>query len=271
MRALWVLPWVVLAMPDAAPTPSHKTVMARAAAFVARYTAELPHLVATETMTQQLNPKLGLPIKVQRLSTAELGWVTLSGVPEAIGFRDVIEVDGRPVGSDQTRLVDLLHGPGGGTWSEARAILDEGARYNLEPGSRNFNQPTVVVYFLQSDSQPRFRWKRRSAASAPVWELEFHERSRPTVIRGVDGRSIYSHGRVWIEAATGNVMRTGLELEIESTTYAITTEFERVAALDLVLPVRLDERYETREGVIVTGTAKYGNYRRFQTGARLVQ
>lgn len=269
---LWVLAWLASgAMPDATTTPSQQTVMARAGAFVARYTHELPRLVATETMLQQLTPTLGEPITgVRRRSVAEFGWVTLSSVPEAIGFRDVIEVDGEPVGSDQTRLVELLHGPGGGTWSQARAILDEGARHNLAPGSRNFNQPTVVVYFLQVDRQPRFRWKRRSAASAPVWELEFHERSRPTIIRAGDGRSVYSHGRVWIEAATGNVIRTGLELEFDRTTYVITTQFEHVAALDLVLPARLDERYETREGEVVTGTATYSNYRRFQTGARLL-
>ena len=41
------------------------------------------------------------------------------------------------------------------------------------------------------------------------------------------------------------------------------------AAMDLVLPVRLDERYTTPDE-IVTGSATYTNYRRFQTGARLI-
>ena len=161
--------------------------MARAAAFVERYSEQLPHLVATETMVQQMKQRRGflaeglqgriVPITVGRQSVAELAWVPVADVHEVIGVRDVVEVDGQPVGANHERLVGLLHRPGGGTWAEARAILSEGARYNLVPGSRNFNLPTVVVYFLQVDRQPRFKWKRRSPASAPLWEVEFHERS----------------------------------------------------------------------------------------------
>ena len=51
--------------------------------------------------------------------------------------------------------------------------------------------------------------------------------------------------------------------------YTLTTEFAPVAAVDLVVPVRLTERYETPEE-IVTGTATYTNYRRFQTTGRLL-
>ena len=252
--------------------PSQKAVMARAAAFVERYSEQLPHLVATETMSQQLTRKLRFLIEnVGRQSIAELGWVPVADVHEVIGVRDVVEVDGQRVGASGQRLVDLLHRPGGGTWAEARAILDEGARYNLGPGSRNFNLPTVVVYFLQADRQPRFRWTRRSAASAPLWEIEFRERSRPTVIRTGDGRSVNSRGKVWVETATGNVVRTRLDMKVDGTIYAIDTRFEYVAPMDLVLPVALDERYETGDGTIVTGAATYGNYRRFQTGARLIR
>lgn len=270
VRAVWLLALVVLGATPEGP-PSQKAILARAAARVARYSEELPRLVATETMSQQITPKPGQPVTgVRRQTVAEFGWVPLSGEKEAIGFRDVIEVDGRPVGSSPTRLVELLHGHAGGTLTEARAILNEGARYNLVPGSRNFNLPTVVVYFLEADRQARFRWTRRSRAEAVVWEMEFHERSRPTVIRTGDGRSINSRGRVWIEAATGEVMRTALELEFDGTTYAINSELEYVAAMDLVLPVRLEERHEGPDGVVVTATAVYSNYRRFQTGARLI-
>jgi len=244
--------------------------MARVGAWVVRYTAELQRLVATETLTQEFaGARPQAEEQTHRQSVAEFGWVALPGDFEAIGVRDVIEIDGRPVGSGRSRLVDLLHGPADGTWSQARAILEEGARYNLAPGSRNFNLPTVAMYFLHPDRRTRFSWKRRSLASAPVWELEFRERERPTVIRAGNGRSVSSHGRVWLEAATGAIMRTDLELEFDESTYALTTWFEHVAEMELVLPVRLDERYTRRDGV-VTGSATYTNYRRFQTGARLL-
>lgn len=272
VRAFWLVAWLAFGgMPDAASTPSQKTVMARAGAFVARYTEELPRLVATETLTQDLTPPPGQTFsQTRRRSVAEFAWVTLAGESEAIGFRDVIEVNGSPTGSERARLVDLLHGPNRGTWSQARAIIEQGARHNLVPGSRNFNLPTVAVFFLHPDRQVRFSWKRRSAPEAPVWQLEFRERSGPTLIRQGDSRPIVSRGHVWIDTATGAILRTELELEFEDVAYTLTTRFERVAEMDLVLPVRLDERYATPDEV-VTGSATYTNYRRFQTGARLVQ
>jgi hypothetical protein len=271
VRTFWLLAWLAVgATPDAASTPSQKTVMARAGAFVAGYTDELPRLVATETLTQDLTPPPGQTFdQTRRRSVAEFAWVTLAGESEALGFRDVIEVNGNPIGSERARLVDLVHGPGGGTWPQARAIIEQSARHNLVPGARNFNLPTVAVFFLHPDRQARFSWKRRSASDAPVWQLEFRERRVPTFIRQGDGRPIVSRGRVWIEVATGAILRTELELEFNDVAYALTTRFERVAAMDLVLPTRLDERYTTPDEV-VTGTATYSNYRRFQTGARLL-
>jgi len=47
------------------------------------------------------------------------------------------------------------------------------------------------------------------------------------------------------------------------------TTFDRVAALDLVLPVSLEERYETSTEIVV-GTAAYDNYRRFETDASIL-
>ena len=75
---------------------------------------------------------------------------------------------------------------------------------------------------------------------------------------------------MWIDAASGAVLRTDLVLELDTFVYELTTRFERVAAMDLVLPVQLAERYTTPEEV-VTGSATYTNYRRFQTGARLIR
>lgn len=273
MRAFW---WVAVVgvplMSAAAPAPSQKTVLSRAGAFVERYTRELPRLVATETLVQQQVPQphdVTGPSATRR-SQAEFAWVWLDREVDPIGFRDVIEVDGQPVGPDRRRLVELLHGPREASWAQARAILEEGARYNLSPGSRNFNLPTVVMFFLLPERLDRFSWKRRSDAHAPVWELTFREKRRPTLIRQRNGQPVFSRGTVWVETATGAIQRTELAIEIDRVRYALTTRFERIDALDLVLPVRLDERYATPEQV-VTGSATYSNYRRFQTGARLIR
>ncbi len=273
VRGLWLLAGLAFhGMLTSGSAPSQKAVLARAGALVARYTDELPRLVATETLVQELthqrDDEVGVPTR--RRSVAEFAWVALPGEVDPIGFRDVIEVDGQPAGPERRRLVELLHGSRQASWAQARAILEEGARHNLSPGARNFNLPTVALFFLLPERQQRFSWKRRTEPDAPVWELEFRERSRPTVIRQSDGRPAFSRGRVWVDAATGVVLRTDLVLEIEQVSYTLTTRFERVAAMDLVLPVRLEERYTTPDE-LVTGIATYTNYRRFQTGARLIQ
>ena len=54
---------------------------------------------------------------------------------------------------------------------------------------------------------------------------------------------------------------------------AIHVWFERDDKLDMLVPVRMDERYEVRavpRQVVVTGTARYSDYRRFETSVRIL-
>ena len=271
MRPFWLVAMLCAPLMGADQAPSQKAVLARAGAVVARYSHELPRLVATETLVQdQVSQPGGSGHIATRRSQAEFAWVWLADELDPIGFRDVVEVDGQAVGPNRRRLVDLLHGPNDASWAQARAILQEGARHNLLPGSRNFNLPTVVMFFLLPERQDRFTWKRQSEANASVWELTFREKSRPTLIRQSNGQPVFSRGRVWVETATGALLRTELLIKIDDVRYALTTRFERIDALGLVLPVRLEERYSTPEQII-TGTATYSNYRRFETGARLIR
>lgn len=257
-----------LAQPRRPPTDE---VLDRAGAAVVRYLAELPQIVAREEMSQKVVPPARAPTPgPRRRWVADLAWVELPDEPEAIAFRDVIEVDGDPLPGGRPRLIDLLHGGRGGTWAAARAILDAGARYNLAPGSRNFNLPTVALFFLHPERRPRFAWKRRGPPSDALWEVEFRERERPTVIRGSGGQQVYSRGRVWIDPATGVVRRTRLRVRVERVDCTLETTFALVPALQLTLPVALEERYSGPDGSVLSA-ATYSDYRRFQTGARLIR
>lgn len=278
LRSVLLLPPLLAAMSLPLPAraqapPSTRLVLDRAGALVARYLDELPRLVARESMTQHAAPTgdgTGAVAGPGRQWVAEMAWVALPGEAEALAVRDVVEVDGVAVRGAGSRLVRLLHGPGPGDWATARAILDEGARHNLAPGSRNFNLPTVALFFLHPERRARFSWTRRSPARDAVWELDFRERQRPTIVRGVRGEQVYSRGRVWIEADSGVVRRTRLHLTLDPVVYTLDTTFDHVPEVGLVLPTRLDERYAAPDRVVVS-TATYGAYRRFQTGARLMR
>ena len=272
MRVAWTS-WLLVAASAIvlARAPSQKDVIERAGRYVLAYGDALPALVATETTEQHARAaRIGGAVEVPfRRLVAEFAWVALPEAPEVIGFRDVVEVDGMPVTEHRARLEQLLHRGDGGTWAQVRAMLEEGARYNLAPGSRNFNLPTVVVFFLHPTQRARFAWSRTSA-DLSEWELSFKERGRPTMIRQGDGNPVFSRGRVRIDTATGAITYTELRLEFGAIRYLLRVRFAPNPALGLTLPAQLDEEFADPSG-IVTGSATYTNYRRFQTGARLVQ
>ena len=43
-----------------------------------------------------------------------------------------------------------------------------------------------------------------------VFVIEYREHATPTIITGLLGRDMFAHGRLWIEAATGRIVRTEL-------------------------------------------------------------
>lgn len=257
------------------PRVTREDLLTRAGARAEAYLEELPRLVARESMEQEvLGSRVAMLDGERRRWVADLAWVRLKDAPEAIAVRDVLEVDGAPVTEGRSRLVELLHGSRQGTWSEALALLNQGARHNLVPGSRNFNLPTVALFFLHPETRSRFnwtaRWPRDRRASPPSpFEIEFRERSRPTIIRGASGEQIYSRGHVWL-TGEGVVVRTEVRLAIGQVEYTLDTEFRQDEHVRLVVPHKLTERYKAPDVEIVS-TALYSHYRRFDAGARLIQ
>src|SRR6185436_13041346 len=73
-------------------------------------------------------------------------------------FRDVFQVNGEPVRDRDERLTALFLNPTSSLIEEATAIALEGARYNLGGAERTINNPLLVLAFLQSVYQSRFRF-----------------------------------------------------------------------------------------------------------------
>jgi hypothetical protein len=249
--------------------PRDRDVLARAGAQVRTYETELPKLVARETYVQRETRLDGERQEPPRRLIAEFAWVAFPESSDVLGIRDVVEVDGRDVTTERERLQHLLHGHSTGSAAEARRLLAEGARYNLGDITRNFNLPTLVLFYLHPRAQSRFSWKRRPSSGAAVWEFEYSERDRPTMIRAND-RPLFSRGRVSIEPDTGIIRRSELRLRLDDKrSYTLVTTFQNVDSLGLVLPATLQEWCET-PSMHVFGEATYDNYRRFETDARLL-
>ena len=179
----------------------------------------------------------------------------------------------------QARLEKLLvESPAVGL-ERARAIADEGARFNLGRGSRNFNVPTLVLAFLHPSVQPRFSFEKKGRTTIEgrsFVEIAFRELEAPTVVRGPDTHpDVLAAGRVWIhEGRDGTVGRTELVLDLAGdgtrTRATLATEYRPYRALTLWVPVEMRDRLQTelagargRSGSVelVEGLATYTGFR----------
>ena len=169
---------------------------------------------------QRLRASPGGPVQQTRRLGSDVAFVRAPGaaLPWWL-LRDVYEVDGRAVSDRQARLEKLLvEGPAAGL-ERARAIADEGARFNLGRSVRNFNVPTLVLAFLHPSLQPRFSFERKGTTTIEgrsFVEIAFRELAAPTVIRGPDSHpDVLAAGRVWIhDGRDGTVGRTELVLDL---------------------------------------------------------
>jgi len=71
-------------------------------------------------------------------------------------------------------------------------------------------------------------------------------------------------GRFWIDPAAGRVLRTELQMMTGPTTAVITVDYEEQPDLKLWLPVRMSERYSAFRRPVITGSATYQKFRRYQ-------
>ena len=118
-------------------------------------------------------------------------------------FRDVFERDGKQVRDRQERLSTLfLNGSSRSAFDQARAIMDESARYNIGNVSRNINVPTLPLPFLTALHRQRFAFKAgKRDDDDPGAVIEFKETGRPTFITTTGNRDLpVTGGSGWTSA-----------------------------------------------------------------------
>jgi hypothetical protein len=249
--------------PSVAGAQNNKTdeLMAKTATYVAQFVDQFSNVVAEETLLQETT----IPRR-KRAIRSDFLLVRYPGDAQWYAFRDVAEVDGKPVRDKEERLTRLFLEPAASAIRRARELQEAGSRYNLlDIGT--LNNPLTVVAFLQDQYRERFRFTLAGLdkkVGPTVRQVQFQEFRLPTLIKGNGNQDVQSRGLVWIEEDTGRVVKTELRIGSRSSPISIITEYKFDEALGINVPVAMKDWYPDGATGAIRGEATYGRFRRFQ-------
>ena len=276
-----ILPFCLPAMQASAQEPSLTDVLARAGAYVVTFQRELSGVVAEETYVQDVRGPIGMGrmpslAPTHRELKSDLLLVKPPGADRWLQFRDVFEVDGKPVRDRNERLMQLFVLPSSSSAVQVQRILDESTRYNIGDLQRTVNAPVLALVILDPRNQRRFEFKRTDRTEPilehwtgkpleSIWAIEYREVEKQTLIRTTNNRDLPARGRFWIEATTGRVFGSELVAEDPTIQGIVDVEYSIEPGIGLLVPVMMRERYDIRRGSSrVLGIATYGRFRQFQ-------
>lgn len=255
---------LAVAVPAPAQTPTATDLVRLAGRYVGTFIDTFSNVVAEETYEQESSYTRG---GQRRELKSDFLLILPPDSTVWVPFRDVFEVDGRPVRDRQERLTKTLLQPTKSALERAYQIAQESARYNIEASmKRTINNPLLALAFVQSEAQLRFRYsidRQDPAEGAGVWIVEYKEEARPTYIKGAFDKDLPVHGRYWINQSDGRIIRSEVNVEDPSVGAKITTDFRQDDRFKIDVPIRMSEIYRLTNGRVVTGTATYGRFRRF--------
>ncbi len=275
-----------------AQAPSLESVLAKAGEYVAACNQAHPVLIAEESYQQLLRPYgstshdlLASDAPLGEMGTPKLRKIrsefVLVAVRKAHGwaaFRDVFEVDGKALRPEKDRLERVFTDSFETAPDVGRTFTDASLKYNLGRTQRDVNVPTFPLMFLMPDHQQGFAFTKKGEKrvdGATVWVIEYVETQRPALFTTAEGSPKPARGEVWVEPASGRVVKTHLvfdaldaypDMKLHPERYrdfprvTIDVTYKRDAALDAWLPVEMEENY-TRRDEIVTCKISYSKFR----------
>jgi len=232
--------------------PQLSTLLTVAGTYVAEYERAFAAIVSEEVYEQTDNyPTGGGP---KRRVTASETLTFNAGGSGWMVFRNVLDVDGTPAGSQAGRLEAVAVDPSQQALSEAMRLTAESARYNLGAMKRPITVPTAALTYLRRENQPQSTFafdgmKTVAKLSAALVTFTVTEDQPAT------DDATTTTGRMWIEPESGRVVRS--ELAHTSRNVVAKVEVQYAAAEPPVavwVPVRMFEQYD----VIMTSQAVQG-------------
>ena len=287
-----------LLLPAALPqTPgvvvSADVVLERARQYVREFESAFALVIGDETYEQriQINQGSSSPPVVNRRIAGELLFMWVPEDHTWLSVRNILSVNGQRVAGSDQRLEDALKQPLSERETRLQRLAELSARFNVGSIYRNFNNPTLALQFLDGSYERRFRFvvrdarPERNTAGTPIRSVDFAETQRPTIIRD-SGQDHPVTGSILVRVADGVVVKSVLRLAGRGTTpdVSITVDYGRDPRLDLWVPLRMEEVYQT---VVIGGNtastmrdqtkfnriqavATYANFRRFETSGRII-
>jgi hypothetical protein len=263
---------------------SADAVLARLDTYLADYEPKLSEIIADETMTQSVSrsarkigaPENDLPVvsREQRKLESEVAFVALPNDVGWLGFRHVTKVNDRAVKDADLSLTSALRAT---SLDSARALLASSAEHNLGLPRTN-NLPNLPLEFLHKRNRLRFVSRLNGTEriqGIDTVRLVLEERVRPTLIRNqFNDRDMPSTIRVWVNPQSGELIRaevtTFTAVEAKTVSGTVRVDFSRNKALELLVPTEMRERFPASDDATGESQARYQNFRRFTTSARIV-
>jgi len=225
---------VFLAVFPFAQTAEVDVVLDKAGDYVAAYERTFVGVVAEETYRQEVRGIAGTDSRgfaaeargQRRDLKSDMLLVRAPAGDRWIQFRDVFEVDGKPVRDRAERLAKLFLQPSASTQQQVDDIAAASARYNIGGINRNINVPVLALTVLEPQNRAWFSFKGRKAGG--TFELEYQEER-------------------------GGTLRARIEVG-----YALEP------TMAVLVPREMREKYTLRDGSTIEGKATYARFRRYQ-------
>lgn len=265
----WIAVCLVLAAATvaggvAAPSQALSTasLVERAGRYVTAYEQAFSAVVSEEHQVQKLIRADGRVRQVRDLKSDFLVVKIGTGTQ---AFRDVIEVDRKPVRNRTDRLRKLFLDTPRAAVEQARAIAKESERHNIGL-QRTGNSPLLPLMFLRPALASGFRF------SSTDGTLTFQEVRTPSVLGQRTGSTrfnLMSKGTFKLDPESGRILAAEFTAEGPPPTWAtlLAVRYSLDKDLDLMVPVDVRERYwrtDKPKDDRLEVNSTYTNFRRFE-------
>jgi hypothetical protein len=235
-----------------AQEPSVADVSRRVGAYARRFISQFSNVVSEEEYEQRFT----IASRKRHLKSDFL-LVGYPGRQELVMvFRDVREVDGKPVRDKQDRITRLFLEPFNNAAKRAQEIHRDGLRLSIDNG--RLMDPLTVMGYLQPEYQGGFRITLGEAAKDLGPDVRVMNLS-PLPAR----ERTTKPARAWVAESTGEVYKTELRSGFGARAEITTTAFATDPGLNIRVPLAMRDEVPRGSDDYI-GTATYSRFRRFE-------